>query len=156
MIGRSDAREPAKLSLFTIGYEGKTLEAFVNALLANAVSVLVDVRELPLSRKRGFSKTALSEQLAAAGIDYVHFASLGSPKDVRHKLLADGDYEAFFKAYAAHLGRQDEAVAEVRRLLGRTTVCLMCYEADAEKCHRSLLAAELEGSADRLLEVIHR
>ena len=143
-------------NLFTVGYEGQSVESFISTLKAHCVEYLLDVREIPLSRKRGFSKSALRDHLTKNKIQYVHLRDLGSPKDVRHKLLADGDYEAFFKAYAAHLASQDEAVAEVRRLLGRTTICLMCYEADAEKCHRSLLAAELGDSADSSLEVIHQ
>src|SRR5262245_36925707 len=64
------AQRPTQL--FTIGYEARTIEQFVVELRRKRISRVIDVRELPLSRRRGFSKTPLSSTLADAGIDYVH------------------------------------------------------------------------------------
>lgn len=133
-------------TLFTIGYEGLDLSQFIKYLTGNGVEVLVDVRELAFSRKKGFSKTALSEGLAAAGIEYVHLRALGSPRNVRKKLYADHDYDSFFAAYGEHLDEQDEAVAELAGLVeehGR--VCVMCFEHDHKTCHRSHLADSMHG-----------
>jgi len=47
------------MTLFTIGYEGISLEEYFNRLIKNDVKVLVDVRNNPLSMKFGFSKTQL-------------------------------------------------------------------------------------------------
>jgi len=58
-------------NLFTVGYEGLTLEAFIQRLQSSSIQTLVDVRELPLSRKRGFSKRALAESLASHGIMHI-------------------------------------------------------------------------------------
>ena len=109
-----------------------------------------------MSRRRGFSKNALRERLDAAGIEYVHLRPLGSPRDVRDKLRRDGDCEAFFAAYRQHVTLQTEAVATLLELLGRTSVCLMCYEAEPQKCHRRLLAALLATESEQELEVVHR
>ncbi len=70
-------RKPAKL--FTIGYEGRSLTEFVQLLVKNAITRVIDVRELPLSRRRGFSKTSLTEALAAHDIEYVHLRKAGNP-----------------------------------------------------------------------------
>jgi uncharacterized protein (DUF488 family) len=147
---------PESRFLLTIGYEGRTIKEFVGELLDGAVQTLIDVRELPLSRKRGFSKRALASALDAAGIEYVHLRALGSPRDVRRKLYADGDYDAFFAAYNHHLADQDDAIHDALGLLERGSVCLMCYEASHEKCHRSLLATSLRGRSERRVEVVHR
>lgn len=70
--------QAADMGVYTIGYEGKGLEGFIGELLGAEVDVLVDVRELPVSRKRGFSKSALSARVNDAGIEYLHFRSSGS------------------------------------------------------------------------------
>ena len=143
-------------TLVTIGYEGRTLDAFVAELREAGIDVLVDVRELPLSRKPGFSKTPLRAALAAAGIDYLHLHPLGSPRAARRKLHDDGDYPAFFAAYADHLDGQDTAIRQVLALVETARVCVMCFEADAARCHRSVLASRLEGASEPDVEIVHQ
>jgi uncharacterized protein (DUF488 family) len=77
-------------ALFTFGNEGLTIEAFVNRLRDARAALIVDVRELPLSRKKGFSKAAFHEALAEAGIAYTHVPALGCPKAIRDQYRADG------------------------------------------------------------------
>jgi uncharacterized protein (DUF488 family) len=84
------------LGVCTIGYEGKAADGFVDDLVESGVQILVDVRELPLSRKRGFSKTALSELVQQAGIEYLHLRALGSPRKSRKKFGESKDFEVFF------------------------------------------------------------
>jgi uncharacterized protein (DUF488 family) len=125
------------MPLFTIGYEGRAVDELIAILSAHRIERVIDVRELPLSRRRGFSKTPLGDALRAAGIDYVHMREAGNPyrrlKDTipRGKLLAK---------YRAHLARADAAVASVAAQVRGRRVALLCYEADPADCHRSLLA----------------
>ena len=72
--------------IFTIGYEGRGVEEFISQLKHFHITRLIDVREIPLSRKKGFSKSALKERLEAEKIEYLHFKSLGSPSSIRNKL----------------------------------------------------------------------
>ena len=130
--------------LYTIGYEGKDLDGFVSRVKEFHVERIVDVRELPLSRKRGFSKSALMHRLDDEGIEYVHLRELGSPRPLRNKLKQDGDYESFFREFSAHLEGQEAAIEEVRRGLGQATTCLMCFERLSETCHRSLVAEQIK------------
>ncbi len=81
--------------LHTIGYEGVELVDFLRRLAAAKVKVIVDVRELPLSRKRGFSKTALRAALESHGIDYIHMSALGCPKPIRQRLKLNGDWQSY-------------------------------------------------------------
>ncbi len=150
------AAEQQARTLVTIGYEGRTIDGFVAELRDAGIDVLVDVRELPLSRKPGFSKRRLSEELASAGIEYVHVRTLGSPRPVRRRLHEDGDYDAFFEAYADHLDGQQAAMRQLVALVETARVCLMCYEGEADRCHRSLLATRVEDASPPALEVVHR
>jgi len=130
--------------LMTIGYEGLDLPQFLAFLTANDVEVLVDVREIAASRKRGFAKTALSRALSETGIDYTHMRNLGSPSPIRKRLRTDRDYDAFFGAYDEHLDGQREALLELQDLVSsHKRVCLMCFERDHERCHRSHVADRL-------------
>src|SRR5690242_2165106 len=99
-----------------VGYEGGTVEQVIGDLILAGVSVLVDVRLTPLSRKPGFSKRALSTQLTAAGIDYVHLPELGNPKWNRPGFAADGaEREEARNNYRNGL-RSPDAVAALDRI----------------------------------------
>lgn len=133
--------------LFTFGYEGVDIETFIARLQEVAVQRVVDVRELPLSRKKGFSKTKFQEQLAKAGISYVHVSSLGCPKPVRDRFRADGNWPRYVRGFLAHLEKQQSAVADLAQLSRASTACLVCFENDHTACHRSFvaMAAHLRG-----------
>ena len=88
-------------SLFTIGYEGLTIGGFIRCLKKAGVETVVDVRELPLSHKPGFSKRALGEALAKAGLAYEHWPELGCPKPIRRRFRIDGDWKAYMRAFKA-------------------------------------------------------
>lgn len=143
------------LALYTIGYQAKTSAAFLDALGQVSIELVVDVRELPLSRKRGFSKTALERTLADAGIRYASLRALGTPKPIRDRLRSDSDYVAFFKAYRQHLLTQRDALETLMELVHSARVCLMCYEADHTQCHRSLLVDELAAVENHTVRVEH-
>jgi uncharacterized protein (DUF488 family) len=128
------------MMVFTIGYEGTSPREFLSKLRTAEVTTVVDVRELPLSRKHGFSKTALSEALAIAGIGYMHMRELGCPKEIRVRYRNDGDWTAYTSAFLRYLGTQKASVAELATLCGTTSVALLCYEADPAQCHRTYVA----------------
>jgi len=59
-----------KRQIATIGYEGTTIDAFIETLQRASITVLIDVREVALSRKKGFSKNQLASALAESGIEF--------------------------------------------------------------------------------------
>lgn len=128
--------------LYTIGYEGADLPDFLATLARAKADVLLDVRELPMSRRKGFSKTALKNALAEIGIAYRHEKKLGSPKAVRHQLREDWDYKRFFKDFNQHLKQQNELLKLLTEEL-EGNVVLMCYEKDHTTCHRASVVNEL-------------
>ena len=131
------------MKLFTIGYEGLKIDEFIIKLKENGVRELIDVRELPLSRKKGFSKTNLKDNLTLAHIDYWHLKEFGSPKPLRKKLYQDGDYVSFFKEYNLYLTNKEEVLEKLCDEIRKKTCCIMCFEKNPEKCHRSVLIKKI-------------
>jgi len=132
--------------LLTIGYEGADLAAFIACLHEAEVATLVDVREMPLSRKKGFSKAALSDELRDAGIGYVHMRSLGCPREIRLRHRSDGSWTRYTRDFLAYLSTQREAVDDLAALAGERTCCVMCFEADFGACHRTFVARAAHGA----------
>lgn len=131
--------------IFTIGYEGSIIEDFVATLKLTDVHVLIDIREVPVSRKRGFSKKALSTTLERAGITYVHLRDLGDPKPGRDAARR-GDRQTFERIFRAHLkGRAArEALNQALEITSPgVRACLLCFERDHSGCHRAIVAAEM-------------
>lgn len=124
----------------TIGYEGLDLATFTGLLARHGVETVVDIRELPLSRKKGFSKQALKHELQLAGIGYTHVPALGCPKPIREGYRQDRDWGRYTERFMAHLGKQQGAVASVTELAKVTSCALLCFEADYNFCHRSMVA----------------
>jgi len=130
-MGRTAARPP----LFTIGYEGRSLPDFLAALQGAEVTRLIDVRELPLSRRKGFSKTPLRAALEPLQIEYVHVRDAGNP--FRH---AAAGRAGSLMAFRAYLEDAPGIVDQVLAAMTGARSALLCVEADPAACHRSILA----------------
>ena len=130
--------------LFTVGYEGIDIDNFISHLKDNAIDCLLDVRELPLSRKKGFSKTALSERLNQENIYYIHFKELGSPKPIREKLKENHNYLSFFNKMDKYLTSKMGTVENAYYYVRKNTCCLMCFERLAATCHRKIVARKIK------------
>jgi len=138
-------------TIFTIGYEQATQDAVIAALREAGVEILADIRYLPLSRRPGFSKSSLRAAAEEAGIAYRHFRDLGTPAEGR-AAARRGDHAGLARIYAGQLELPQALMqmAELRALAEEKRVCLLCYERDAEGCHRSLLFDELFADFDRV------
>jgi uncharacterized protein (DUF488 family) len=133
--------------LLTIGYEGKSLENYLNLLLRASVTVLCDVRRNPLSRKYGFAKSTLRQACDGVGIRYEHLPELGIDSAERRELNTQADYDALFAVYEREsLPHQAAALAKIRGWIKADgeRVALTCYEAEPCQCHRHCVAEALE------------
>lgn len=128
------------MPLFTLGYEGRAIEDVILCFKKARVDLVVDVRALPLSRKPGFSKNAFARHLADAGIAYAHRVALGTPKPMRARYKRDHDFGALRVAFEKYLAHQEIALDELVDLVKGRRACLVCFEADPELCHRSIVA----------------
>lgn len=131
------------MEIMTLGYEGSTLKEVMDCMIKNGVEVLVDIRELPLSRKAGFSKTPLSNEAASRGIAYLNIRALGCPREIRHDYHKDHDWEKYSIRYLQHLATQTESLENLAKLARERRCCLLCFEADARYCHRRYIAEHL-------------
>jgi uncharacterized protein (DUF488 family) len=131
------------IHLFTIGYQGRTLDEFVSLLAANDIDILVDVRHTPWSRKPDFRKARLATGLESNSIDYVHLPEFGSAPGLRERLKQTGDWASFANAYSQNLSTMDEHIRAVLGVFKGKRICLLCLEADPEVCHRSILAEQI-------------
>jgi len=141
--------------VLTIGYEGRTIDEFVSNLKSFNVTRLIDVREIPLSRKKGFSKSSLKERLESENIEYVHLRSLGSPSEIRDKVKMDSDYKYFFEAYSKYLCQNNDAFVTLYNYITTGINCIMCFERFPEKCHRSVIADKIREYDGNGLKIIH-
>lgn len=143
--------------LMTIGYEGRSLESYINVLLTHGVSVLCDVRRNPISRKYGFSKRTLTTACEGVGIRYAHLPELGIVGDRRQTLETQADYDRLFEEYERNdLPRQAEAIESIRRMLeSGERVALTCYEQLPHQCHRHCVAEAVERCGKKPLTAVH-
>lgn len=135
-----------KTVLFTIGYEGISLEEYLVRLLKNDVKVLVDVRNNPLSMKYGFSKSQLKRYCESLGIKYIHVPEVGIQSKQRQELNTQADYDKLFSIYRKqNLTKTTKAQTEILRLLQENKrIALTCFEANIYQCHRKHLAEAIE------------
>ena len=146
-----------RAGLVTIGYEGRSLEAYLNLLLQNSVTLLCDVRRNSLSRKYGFSKSTLSKACAGVGVRYEHLPQLGIDSGERRDLKTQADYEALFAEYKRKtLPRQTEALAKIRGWVKQgERVALTCFERLPHQCHRHCVAEALAQGGGKDLVAVH-
>ena len=143
------------MDLYTIGYEGLSFRSFVRYLRDHNVMTVIDVREKPISRKKGFSKSEIGQGLATSHINYIHLQALGTPKNLRDELNKTKDYFDFFKRYNCLLETKTQYIDEIIKIMVQKTVALVCFEKDASKCHRNAVAQKIQKVSSRPVEIHH-
>jgi uncharacterized protein (DUF488 family) len=131
-------------TIFTIGYEGSNPSEVLSTLQINGVELLIDVRDVPISRKPGFSKTALAQGLANIGIKYLHLKGLGDPKPGR-LAAREGRYSDFRRIFKSHMltTAAQQAFSEAISAATKSVACLLCFEQDHTNCHRCIVAESM-------------
>jgi len=143
--------------IFTVGYEGLTIDSFLNKLIARNIMAVVDVRNNPQSMKFGFSKKSFSEYIEKSGMKYFHIPELGIPSALRKGLGSSVSHETLFKKYetellpkqAAAKKRLIELIAEYPR------IALVCFESDHKFCHRNTLVENLKRENPFTKPILH-
>lgn len=123
-----------------IGYQGRALEDVVQGLHRAAITTVIDVRELPWSRRADFAQKRLADRLAQEGIRYVHLRAAGNPRENRKSGAPSSEILA---RYREHLARTPGVLEAILAAAGEEPAALLCYEADAKECHRSILLEAL-------------
>lgn len=136
--------------LFTIGYEGISLEQYINKLIINDIKVLCDVRKNPFSMKFGFSKNQLIKACHGVDIEYMHFPEVGIENNKRQDLNTQADYDKLFVYYKDSIlpSRVDKQKELLEILISKKRIALTCFEANICQCHRKHLAEALSTLSD--------
>ena len=144
-------------TLFTIGYEGISIEAYLELLIRHNVRLLVDVRNSPLSMKFGFSKTLLRRYCESVDIAYIHIPQLGIESTKRQSLDTQADYDSLFREYRrVNISKTIEHQESVVELLEKyNRVALTCFEANICQCHRKPLAEAISSLTENKIPIIH-
>lgn len=142
---QKDKLKKVEPMLFTIGYEGFTLENYLNRLIRLNVHTLVDVRKNAFSMKYGFSKAILEKACIGVGIEYVHMPQLGIDSSKRQTLKSQRDYDTLFDEYERTTLKENWSfLLQLRSIVERDNrVCLTCFEKDPRQCHRTRIAKAL-------------
>jgi uncharacterized protein (DUF488 family) len=136
--------------LFTIGYEGRDIDSFLNILIQNQIDLLIDVRKNPFSMNFSFTRSKLENYLGKVDIRYTHIPELGIDSGSRKNLVTRRDYQMLFKRYEATTLKEHSE--EVKRIIGLgedRRAALLCFEADVNLCHRGVIARDIERQQDR-------
>lgn len=147
-------RPTAPPAVYTAGYEGLSVDSFLNLLVTNGIRRLIDVRNNPIARRYGFHKSTLHRLTGRLDIEYLHLPQLGIKSQYRENLSDQASYDALFEIYEqTTLQSEQVAINETARLLSETASVLVCMEAEPCSCHRSRLANRVASITD--LPVIH-
>jgi len=143
--------------LFTLGYEGLSIDAFLNILLLNNIAALVDVRKNPISMKYGFSKTKFANYVKLVGLLYFHIPGLGIPAELRQDLKSVVSYQKLFEYYSKDiLPDQKESLEILKEIIkAQGRVAITCFEADYHFCHRHKIAEYVEKDPSFGVPVVH-
>ena len=132
--------------LMTIGYEGMSIDAYLNKLIENNVTALVDVRKNPISRKFGFSKRILNNYVNKAGLEYYHLPDLGIASHLRKDLNGPASYQTLFELYEKQILPEQKSALKMLKTITQVQkrIALTCFEADHTMCHRQKLVEVLQ------------
>jgi uncharacterized protein (DUF488 family) len=150
----SGSAKKARPAVYTVGYEGNSVDSFFDHLLRLGIALVIDVRAMPVSRRYGFSKRQFGEIAKKLGLGYLHFGKLGIPSERRANLTDFDSYQRLLREYQHNMmpGFEKE-ITEVGQLMRQTLAVLVCVENDVRCCHRSRLAEAISRRAG--LEVEH-
>lgn len=155
-IKKNKPHKSAK-ALCTIGYEGVSIEAYINKLIKNDIRCLVDVRKNPRSMKFGFAKSRLEHICNETGIAYISIPELGIDSEERRVLNSDRSYKVLFTSYIKEtLDKTENGQILILDLLKKyKRIALTCFEADINKCHRKILADYIQNKYSPVEKIIH-
>jgi uncharacterized protein (DUF488 family) len=135
-----------KTGIYTIGYQGRSIDQFLHILIKEKINTLVDIRYNPWSMKYGFKKNTLQNLCNKLRIEYQHIPDLGIPGNLREKLETDKDYKNLFERYKIHLENHQKHIDFLKEQSKKKRLALMCFEEDPKYCHRHILGSYLQNS----------
>ncbi len=133
------------MSLYTIGFTKHSAENFFQTLKLAGVSKLIDIRINKSSQLSGFAKGSDLPYLLkiTSGIKYESNESLAPTKELLKRYRSkDITWEAFEELFLRQI--RSSKVLDSLKPNDFQNACLLCSEHAPEKCHRRLLAQEMQ------------
>jgi len=152
IVFEPEKRQERGPTAFSIGYEGKSLENFLDCLSTNKVTQLIDVRKNAFSFKSGFSKSPLKEALKRIGVTYIHIPQLGTDQESRKEYKETGDISKLFDLFSKRFEENLDSYEMLKALINYRKSAMMCFEDDYTRCHRSIIENRLKGDS---ISVVH-
>jgi uncharacterized protein (DUF488 family) len=143
----------AQHGFFTIGYEKKDIDQFLNALVTNQIDLLIDIRRNPFSMNFIYIKDTLMKKLKDVGIDYLHIPELGIESEERKNLNTKADYEELFAKYQQVLPLKEVYINRIIELGTTKRIALLCFEADCDFCHRREVAKVIKSKKHEVINL---
>ena len=138
-------------AIFTIGYEGKDIDAFLDTMISNKINLVIDIRYNPFSMSFNFIKNTLKNRLAKSGIEYMHMKSLGIEGELRKNLVSEKDYSRLFADYRKRITKTcQEEIEQIIKLGKEKRVALLCFENSSTMCHRGVVADEITKKGEKV------
>lgn len=151
---RLSNRTVAMPAVYTAGYEGKSIDAFLNSLTESGIAHLIDVRRNPIARRYGFHRSTLARLCDRLSIKYSHVPELGIASELRQQLDTEEDYQALFRRYeATTLETERLAIKTISGWIQQSPSVLVCMEANPTCCHRARLAEPVSRATG--LPIVH-
>jgi hypothetical protein len=133
-------QENTKYALYTIGYEGVSIDEYINKLLKHNIKILCDVRKNAYSNKFGFSKDLLQKALNIFDIKYFHLPNLGIESSERKNLVAEKNHTKLFADYRQKVCNAQNAKPLIDFINSKENIAITCFEKDHNLCHRGTLS----------------
>lgn len=127
-------------AIYTIGYEGLSIDSFINILIKKDIKTVLDVRNKPFSYKYGFNYSWLKKYLPEFGIEYINIPELGIEEEYRKTF----SFENLWVYYSFILNRKKDVVNKISNFFKKQPSALMCYEKSPDFCHRLRLAKRIQ------------
>lgn len=153
------------MRVYTIGFGGKSAQAFFAKLSEAGVEKLIDIRRSNNTLYCGFTRSRdLPFFLERLGrIQYVHepeFApSVELLRDYQVRMKKNKKDPDTWPEYVRRFSEEiaGRAVMDLFRkhAEGVRSVCLLCTEPIPDKCHRRLLAEYIQEQAGDAIDIIH-
>jgi uncharacterized protein (DUF488 family) len=126
-------------TVFSIGYEMRSVDQLINELIMNNVQMIVDVRHNAFSMKRDFIGSTLEKFLSKVGIKYLHFKEVGIPSEIRNKYLKE-DRDELLQEYYNYINIHKSSLNKIHKIYQKGyRIALLCFERNAFECHRSMI-----------------
>ena len=142
--------------ILTLGHSVRPQEQTLALLQENRISLLVDVRAYPRSRRNPqYNSDVVAAALQESGIGYRHLRALGGMREPKVDSVNQGLAEGF-RGYADYMQTPEfeAALSELIGLAERHSLAIMCAEAKPAECHRSLISDALSARGVKVRHII--